>query len=193
MPGRRVMTSILTGVAFLLQTLLPPLASSAQPRDPIGPGGFIGSPQPPDPSLNQTTQSSRNFLVRVCVPPDLVKNQSWGHPAPGSEMADFRSLLRDYILAHGDPRVQYRIKDQAFEIFNRARRASAPYTPDPRNLLEEVSAEQACPPTNYTNTLEVGPDDNSHNPPAQPPALRSLLVGRLSIRSWWVRPCSGVC
>ncbi len=175
MPGRRAMTSILTGFALLLQPLLLPLASSAQSNDPIGAGGFIGPPQPTGPSSNQTTQTSRNFLVRVCVPPDLVKNESWGHPYPGSEMADFRSLLRDYILAHGDPRVQYRIKDQAFEIFNRARRASAPYTPDPRNLLEEVSAEQACPPTNYTNTLEVGPDDNSPSPPAQPAAVQDSV------------------
>src|SRR5688572_5665636 len=132
MLGARKVSSIVTGFALLFQTLFLPLASSAQP--------------------------SKNFLVRVCVPPDLVKNESWNYPYPGSEMAVFKNLLRDYILAHGDRRVQYRIKDNAFDIFGRARRASAPYTPDPRNLLEEVSAEQACPPTNYTNTLEVGPD-----------------------------------
>src|SRR5438552_3946646 len=157
MLGTRKISSILTGLALLLQTSLPPLASSAQSDDPIGAGGFIRRPQPASPSSNQTTQTSRNFQVRVCVPPDLLTNESWRYPYPGSEMDVFRNLLRDFILAHGDPRVQYRIKDQAFEIFRRARRASAPYTPDPRDLLDEVSAQQACPPTNYTNTLEVGP------------------------------------
>ncbi len=69
-PVRRAMTSILTGFALLLQPLLLPLASSVQSNDPIGAGGFIGPPQPPGPNSNQTTQTSRNFLVRVCVPPD---------------------------------------------------------------------------------------------------------------------------
>lgn len=175
MIGARKVTSILTGFAFLLQTLLLPLASSAQSEDPSGAGGFIRPLRALGPSSNQTTQTSKNFLVRVCVPPDLVKNEHWGHPYPGSEMDVFKNLLRDYILAHGDRRVQYRIKDNAFDIFKHARRASAPYTPDPRNLLEEVSAQQACPPTNYTSTLEVGPDDNSPNPPAQPPPVQDSV------------------
>ncbi|PYV42770.1 MAG: hypothetical protein DMG06_12945 [Acidobacteria bacterium] len=178
MLGMRKISSILTGLALLLQTSLPPLASSVQSDDPIGASGFIRRRQPVSPSSNQTTQTSRNFEARVCVPPDLVTNESWRYPYPGSEMDVFKSLLRDYILAHGDPGVQYRIKDQAFEIFRRARRASAPYTPDPRDLLDEVSTQQACPPTNYTNALEVGPDDSPPNPTAQPSAVKSPAVGK---------------
>lgn len=163
MLGARKVSSVVTGSALLFQTLFLPLATSAQ--------------------------TSRNFLVRVCVPPDLVKN-SWTYPYPGSEMDAFKNHLRNYILVHGDRRVQYRIKDNGFEIFSRARRASAPYTPDPRNLLEEASAEQACPPTNFTNTLEVGPDNNSPKPPAQPPPVQDSVSSspQASAPQYWLAP-----
>ncbi|MFN8006027.1 MAG: hypothetical protein U0V70_03140 [Terriglobia bacterium] len=119
MPGMRKVCSVLTGVALLYQTLFQPLAGNAQ--------------------------TSNKSLVRICVPADLVRNESWEYPYPGSEIDVFKKLLGEYILSHGNPQVQYRIKQDAFETFKRARRASNPYTPDPRNLLQEVSTEQACP------------------------------------------------
>ncbi len=129
MLGARKVCSVLTSFAFLFQTLFFPLPGRAQ--------------------------TSKKSQVVVCVPQDLVTKESWTYPYPGIDIDVFKRLLADYILAHGDPRVQYRIKADAFETFKQARRASAPYTPDPRNLLEEVGSEQACPPANYPNTLEV--------------------------------------
>ena len=158
----RKFTSILTGIVFLLQTLLLPLANSAQsPRS----------------SSNQKTQTGNKSLVRICIPLDLVKNEFWEYPYPGSEIADFKTLIGNYILAHGDPHVKYRIKDQAFEIFKSARRASAPYAPDPRNLLEEVNAEQSCPPNNSVNTLEVPPHDSPADVPPMLDPLAPVAAG----------------
>ena len=102
MLGARKACSVLTGFALLFQTLFLPLPGHAQ--------------------------TSKKSLVRVCVPLDLVKNEFWGYPYPGSEMDLFMRLVGSYIHDHGDSRLQYRIKDQAFEIFKQARRASAPYT-----------------------------------------------------------------
>jgi len=137
MVGARKVCSVLTSFAFLLQTLILPLAGNAQ--------------------------TPKRSQVLVCVPQDLVTKEWWTYPYPGSEIDVFKKLLANYILAHGDPRVQYRIKADAFETFKRARRASAPYTPDSRSLLEEVSAGQTCPPANYPNTLEVPAKQGSPN------------------------------
>jgi uncharacterized protein len=102
----------------------------------------------PAPATSQTPQPAPGIRVNVCVPPRLVQEESWRNPAPGSRMDQFRSSLRDFILAEGDGRIQYRIRDDAFEKFNQG-------TSNPRDLVERVNASEECPPTNYTTSLEL--------------------------------------
>jgi hypothetical protein len=92
--------------------------------------------------------------VRICIPPNLVAEESWQTPYPGSPMATFRDSLRDYVAAHGGSgQTEYWIRDDAFDRYKAALAQS--YTPDPRSLLTEVGAQQECPATNYTAELEV--------------------------------------
>jgi TPR repeat protein len=80
-------------------------------------------------------------------------------------MDQFRSLLRDFILAEGDGRIQYRIKDDAFDKFNQG-------TSNARDLVDRVNASEECPPTNYTNSLELYPDAIPRPPAPAPAAVR---------------------
>lgn len=92
--------------------------------------------------------------VRICIPPRLVTEQSWDKPVPGSNMAAFRSLIRDYVAAHGGSGdAAYWIADDAFERFVALNGASYPV--DPETLVIAVSARFACPETNYAAQLEV--------------------------------------
>ena len=50
----------------------------------------------------KTTQTAKKVQVRICIPLDLVKNEFWDYPYPGSEIAVFKTLIGNYILAHGD-------------------------------------------------------------------------------------------
>src|SRR5262245_180862 len=64
--ARKVCT-VLTGFAFLVQTLFLPLAGNAE--------------------------TSKKSQVLVCAPRDLVTNEFWTYPYPGSEIDVFKKLL----------------------------------------------------------------------------------------------------
>jgi hypothetical protein len=122
----------------------PPAAPAPVPKpaapddDPIGPGGFIKPPTP-------TT-------VQLCVPADLVP--SWENPSSGPEMGDFRQLVAHYVIDQGKVGEGFRIRNNAFDIFKRARQATSPYTPLPDFLVEAVRAGQRCPATDHVYDLQ---------------------------------------
>jgi hypothetical protein len=100
-------------------------------------------------------------MVRICIPPNLVVEESWQQPPPGSDMFIFRNSLRDYIAANGGSgQLGYWIRDEAFTRFKEARAASSSVYADA--LLQVVSAQTKCPATNYTAQLEV-----DYQPPAE--------------------------
>jgi TPR repeat protein len=99
-------------------------------------------------------QTSPKQMVHICLPRNLVERESWENPLPGSRMLLFRNLVRDYLLEHGDVRSQYRIKEEAFAHFDPGRTT-------PRGILQEVSANQECPPSNYTAELDISPLDGA--------------------------------
>lgn len=106
--------------------------------DPIGPGGFITPPTP-------TT-------VQLCVPAELVP--SWENPSSGPEMEVFRQFVAHYVVDQGKVGQGFRIKSNAFDSFERARRAASPYTPLPNVLVDAVRAEQRCPATDHVYDLQ---------------------------------------
>jgi Protein of unknown function (DUF1036) len=122
----------------------PPPAPPAD--DPMeGDGGFISPPK----------AFASELKVDVCVPPDLVDKLSWDNPAPDSEMAAFKTFLKNFIRNYADGQTLYRITDDAFDRFDRGRRAATPYAPDPSIVFKAVSAGQPCPATNYVYTVAV--------------------------------------
>jgi hypothetical protein len=116
-----------------------PAARPAAPvdDDPIGPGGFIKPPTP-------TT-------IQLCVPADL--EPSWENPSADPEMEAFRLLIAHYGLDQGKAGDQYRIKSNAFDTFERARRAASPSTPIPNVLVDAVRAGQRCPDSDHLYDL----------------------------------------
>jgi uncharacterized protein len=192
MPSLPRVSSILSGAAVFILALssLPtgraqilglavPLAAQARNDDPIGPGGFITPPPAPTPS-------SKRAAAQVCVPTNLVNNQLWDKPASGSKMAAFKSILRNYISAHGNGQVQYRIKENAFDNFNPA----ASNSPDPRAFLEEVSTQQACPGGNDAYTLAVNanaspsPAETNAEYPAVPQNARAQSTAQPPVANY---------
>ena len=96
--------------------------TSAQDNGTTAPRRTIGSP----------------VSIELCVPIDLINYyQSWDRPVTGSKMSDFKSALGAFLVASGDPRVQYRIRNGAFESFNPAS--------NPADLVYGVNAGSACP------------------------------------------------
>lgn len=157
----RTLSSVLAGIAFAISASGLPLTAQVPDDDPIGPGGFITPAPASAPASRQTAPQVSTVEVQVCVPQNLGQRGSWDNPAPGSNMAAFKSLLRRFIRANGNPQMEYWIRDDAFDRFNEA---SASYTPDPRALLEEVSARQACPPAYDRYTLTVAARATSQLP-----------------------------
>jgi hypothetical protein len=111
--------------------------------------GLEGRPVPTTGEGNETPRPTIGSQVPIdlCVPADLVDNQSWDQPEPGSRMAAFRGALRAFILASGDPSVQYRVREGAFENFNPASNAGS--------LVYGVNAGSPCPPEDYRYTIPV--------------------------------------
>jgi len=104
-------------------------------------------------AAGQTGAQPSTVLVKVCVPRNLVDDESWNTPYPGSVMAAFKTLIREFVAAHGTAQVEYQIRSSAFTRFEDS--PGGTWAPDPRTLLDEVSSSEACPATSYTNTLEV--------------------------------------
>jgi len=113
--------------------------------------GLEDRPVPTPAENSRTTAPVRTigsqYPIDLCVPANLVDNQSWDRPAPGSKMAAFRGALRAFILASGNPNVQYRVREGAFESFNAASR--------PESLVYGVRAGAPCPPEDYRYTIPV--------------------------------------
>jgi hypothetical protein len=94
-------------------------------------------------------RTMHDFNVNLCLPRNLVEEQAWQNPAPGSKMESFRNMITDFILATGDRSIQYRIRKGAFEEFDPA------WQNNPGSFIAQVDARQDCPPSNYTATLLV--------------------------------------
>src|SRR5262245_46302354 len=87
--------------------------------------------------------------VRICIPPQLVTQESWENPYPGGDMWAFKNTIKHYVATHGGSgQIGYWITDDAFVRFSAA--AAESYAPDPRTLVQEVSAQYECPASNYT-------------------------------------------
>ena len=138
-------------VAAPLSSPAPPAAFPGATSKPVeddpmkGDGGFIHPPKAIAPDLK----------VDVCVPPDLVDKLSWDNPAPESEMAAFKTFLKNFVRNYADGRTIYRITDDAFDRFDRGQRASAPYDPNPFIVFIALPAGRECPATNYVYTVTV--------------------------------------
>ena len=110
--------------------------------DPIGAGGNIQSPQ--------RTETN----VTVCVPANLVRNESWDSPSAGSKMEAFKNAATNAILADAgifdisNPNTQFRVLD-VFDNFD-------PSSTNPDHLVAAVTADtKACPSDSYAYTLPV--------------------------------------
>ena len=57
----------------------------------------------------QAKPAATSLTATLCVPLDLVQNQFWDYPYPGGKMDKFRRAVGAFVVAQGDPRVQYRI------------------------------------------------------------------------------------
>ena len=97
----------------------------------------------------QTQTDSKQF-VYFCIPRNLVENENWENPYPGSRIQQFKNLIRDYLLEHGDIRNRYFIMQDAFTRF-------VPGQSTPRDILQVASANQECPASNYTARLDISP------------------------------------
>jgi hypothetical protein len=113
-------------------------AVPADDDDPIGAGGFITPPTA--------------AVMQICVSADFAP--AWENPSAGSEMADFRGIIGDYILHNGKNGEQFRLKDSAYGAFESARQAAPPRTPQPNVLLDRLAAGQHCPSTDRVYNVQ---------------------------------------
>ena len=146
--GRPENSSCLMAFVLLGQSLLPSLN-----------GGVVRPPRADEANSGQTALAGPSPKVSVCVPQDLVR-QGWDHPAPGSKMSSFKDLLAEFILAHGDPKVQYRVKQHAFDSYDPA----AQLTPYARPWMDEVSAGPACPASTEAYEIKVAAPASAATP-----------------------------
>ncbi len=119
------------------------------------------------------TQNSRPTAT-LCVPNDLLRyREIWDFPYPGGEIDVFKRAITGYIAAHGDPRVQYRIKAGAAEKFD-------PNTSTVSDVLEMVETQDACPAgtTRYLVELASLPARQEAPPPAAAPPQAASDVDR---------------
>lgn len=120
-------------VAFLLLLSAAPVTYSQQQESSA-----------PDNGQGSTTADK----ITLCVPADLVDRDGFEHPAPGSKMDAFHAALRNFLRDHGDVRLEYLVRRNAFEIFD-------PANADPSDLMDEASAVANCRETDYSYTLPV--------------------------------------
>ena len=125
--------------------ITPPDSPRKSADDPIGPGGFITPPAP---------------VVQICVAADFAP--SWENPSASPAMESFRSFIGAYVLDQGKGGEQYRIKSNAFDTFESARRLASPYTPLAKFLIDALPAGQRCPATDRIYNMQ-------RKPPAAPP------------------------
>jgi TPR repeat protein len=157
----RTQPASLALVAFVSLTLsTAPMAYSQQTASSIA----DGAPRP-----------TSAEVVKLCVPRDLVERDRFEQPVPGSKMEAFRTSLRRYLLSQGDARLEYQVRENAFEGFDAQ-------NVDPSALLQEVGAEAPCPDDDYSYSLPVTRANRSVAPDAsgsaaQPSASESLYRG----------------
>lgn len=113
--------------------------------DPMrGDGGAIAAP-------------ARSIKIEFCVPAFLVEKRSWDHTTPGTVDNAFRKFLADYMRANGDAQTQFRIRNEAFEIFAERWQAVGRYDSQPQLLIYTARAGQPCPAGNYDYNI-TAPD-----------------------------------
>jgi hypothetical protein len=119
----------------------PRAAAPVDDDDPIGGGGFITPPT--------------EAVMQICVSADFAP--AWENPSAGSEMADFRGIIGDFILHTGKNGEQFRLKDSAYGIFESARQAAPPRTPLLNSFVDRLAAGQHCPSTDRVYNVQRKP------------------------------------
>ena len=114
-------------------------------------------------------------VIKLCVPRELVEHDGFEQPIPGSKMDAFHNALRRFLLSQGDVRLEYQVRQNAFQGFDTK-------NVDPSALLQEVNAEANCPDDDYSYSLPVTRANQSAVPDAyqaaaQPSASESLYRG----------------
>ena len=138
-------------------------------------------PSFPDGGQGPTTA----YEIKLCVPADIVERDLFEQPAPGSKMEAFHKALRYFLLDRGDVRLEYRVRQNAFESFD-------PANADPSDLLQEVSAEAKCPDANYSYTIPVKRvSQNAAQDASQSAAQRASASDSLN-RGWQYQVGRGV-
>jgi hypothetical protein len=158
---RKRPTLLRTGAAFFsLLLVAPPITYSQQ-----------------ESSFPDRGKASATTNVTLCVPEDLVERDGFEHPAAGSKMDAFHTALRNFMLDHGDTRVEYQVRQHAFETFN-------PANTDPRDLMDEVSAGANCPDADYSYTLPITRATENAAPDAAQSAAQQSSSRDLLYRGW---------
>jgi hypothetical protein len=69
-------------------------------------------------------------------------------------MGVFRQLVAHYVAVQGKVGELFRIRNNAFDTFERGRRAPSPSIPLPGSLVEAVRADQRCPATDHVYNVQ---------------------------------------
>ena len=59
--------------------------------------------------------SQQEAQIKLCVPGEIVERDGFEQPAPGSKMDAFHTTLRNFLRDHGDSRLEYQVRENAFE------------------------------------------------------------------------------
>ena len=168
--SRNRLALLRTGAAFLsLLLLAAPVAYSQQQQSP--------------PEEGQASTGADK--VKLCVPADLVERAGFEQPAPGSKMDAFHTALRNFLRDYGDTRLEYQVRQDAFDSFD-------PANVDPRNLLDEVSAAANCPGNDYSYTLPVTRATGNAAPDATQGAAQQSSSRDSLYRGWQYQMGQGV-
>ena len=119
---------------------------------------------PSVPIAAQARRQAPEVTVSICVPRDLVEKEFWNAPYPGSKIDVFKKGIQQFIVTEGDARTQYRVRSSAFAGFDPSRQ-------HPRELVDMVDANQACPSDTYPYRLALR--SGATPPPATPPPSTS--------------------
>lgn len=118
----------------------------ATPAGPAPAGPEESAPTDSTPSASPPVADSPLIDVRVCVPQNLVQNESWDNPQ-SQQMAQFRQATREYISAHANGETAFRIRD-ALPSYD-------PVTTYAGDLVETLNADEACGDGYEEYTLKV--------------------------------------
>ena len=149
-------------VALVSLSLSPPPIAYSQQAAPLLPDGG--------------QRPAAAAKIELCVPRDLVERDLFERPPAGSKMEAFHKAIRYFMLDRGDVRLQYRVKQNAFESFDSA-------NADAHDLLDEASASAHCPDEDYSYSIpvtRVGQSAAQEAPQSavqRPPASDSLYRG----------------